>query len=169
MICDEVIVKNKSWKKMKIFSANKELLNDAIKEFAYENYKGNLFSIDFFGEIRKDFRILALIGEEDDKNNWKNNKIFLVDKNTLDKKIDFGIYDISKILGVDCICIKLNEQMVLKKILKYISQDNFRGGYYAKGKFYGNDINDLTFVGVSGDYRDKKIRDINLDKFFKRQ
>ena len=168
-MCDEIVIKNKSWKKMKSFCADKELVYDAIKEFAYANYKGTLFSMDFFGAIGKDFRVIALIGEENNNDNWRNNEIFSIDKSTLDKKIDFGMHNISKISNVDCICIKLNQQMILKETLKYISQDGFNGGYYAKGKFYGNDINDLVFVGVSGDYRDKKIRDINLDKFFKRQ
>ncbi|MDR1461155.1 MAG: hypothetical protein LBI78_05870 [Campylobacteraceae bacterium] len=164
----EVVIKNKSWKKMQIFKDNKEIVSDAIKEFAYANYKGDLFSIDFFGKIGKDFRILALIGESDNKNNLQNNKIFSINKNTLDKEIDFGIYDISENLNIDCVCIKFDENTILKEILKYISQEKFNGGYYAKGKFYGENIDDLIFLGVSGDYRDKRIRNINLDKLFKK-
>jgi hypothetical protein len=145
----------------------KELLCDAIKEFAYANYKGDLFSMDFFGEIGKDFRIVALIGEENDEDGWQNNKVFLADKDALDKDFDFGVHDISKILDIDCACIKLDEKTILEEVLKYVSRDNFDGGYYAKGSFFGNDIDDLIFIGVSGDYRDKKIKKIELEKLLK--
>jgi hypothetical protein len=166
-MCNEVVIKNKSWKKMKTFRADKELVYDAIKEFAYTNYKGDLFSMDFFGEIGKDFRTIALIGEENNKDNCQKNAIFLASKDDLDKKFDFGIYDISKFLNVQCICIKFDEQMILKEVLRYISRDSFNGGYYAKGRFFGKNADDLVFIGVSGDYRDKKLRIIKLEKLLK--
>jgi hypothetical protein len=165
---NEVVVKNKSWKKIKIFNGDKELLYDVIKEFAYENYKGDLFSMDFFGEIRKDFRIIALIGEEDNKNDLQNNKVFSTNKGILDKKFSFGIRDISKFLNVNCICIKFDERMILEEVLKYISRDGFNGGYYAKGKLFGKDADDLVFIGISGDYRDKKTRNIELDRLLRK-
>jgi hypothetical protein len=158
------VIKNKSWKKMKTFYSDKELVYDAIKELAYANHEGTLFSMDFFGEIGEDFRIIALIGEENSKDDWQNNEIFLIDKSTLDKKNDFGIHDISKISNVSYICMKFDEQMILKEVLKYVSQDGFGGGYYAKGRFFGKNADDLVFIGVSGDYRDKKLRIIELEK-----
>jgi len=156
---NEVTIQNKSWKKMILFQENNELVNDALKEFAYANYSEDYLSVEYFGTIGKDFRVLMLIGEAKDEN-----KISSIDKQKLDKELDFGVYDLSSKIDIQCTCIKLNEKEILKEVLKYISQERFDGGYYAKGKFVGNNTDNLIFVGVSGDYRDKKLRNINLDK-----
>ncbi|MDR0423158.1 MAG: hypothetical protein LBH46_01050 [Rickettsiales bacterium] len=153
----EIIIKNTNDKKTKVSSQNIEIVNDTIKEYAYANFKSSCLKVDYFGKLGCDFRVIACIGDED--------KIFSLDLQSFDEKKDFGVFDISLETGYICKLLKFNEEEILQKILEYISYERFEGGYFTKGKFFGNSADDLVFVGVCGDIKNEKyILDIDLEK-----
>jgi len=155
-------LKNNALKKTEVTLANYSIVKDAIKGYAYKNFNGSYLYVNFYGKINEDFRVLAVIGEV--KN---DDYISKIDLSKYDKKFNFGAYDITNEVksAKNCTFFKLNQSEILRQILLYISYEKFEGGYFAKGKFSGQDINDLEFIGICGDIKNKKkIKSLKLDK-----
>ena len=150
MKSNEYIVKNENLKQTEITFSNIEVIKDAIKEFAYSNYRGSDVSLNFFGEIGNDFRVVIIIGDSDDEN-----IIFNIELSQLDNQFSFGIFDITKTISKikNGHLLKFDQDKILHITLEYISDERFNGGYFAKGKLIGTNVNDLKFIGVSGDIK----------------
>ena len=162
MKSNEYVVKNENLKQTEIIFSNIEVLKDAIKEFAYSNYSGIDVSLNFFGEIGNDFRVVIIIGDSDDEN-----IIFNIELSQLDNQFSFGIFDITKTISKikNGHLLKFDQDKILHITLEYISDERFNGGYFAKGKLIGTNVNDLKFIGVSGDIKNEAlINSLNLDE-----
>lgn len=100
---NEYTLKNENYKKTEITLSNITIVKEALQEFAYSHFKGSCFSINFFGKIDKDFRVIAIIGEADN-----DNIIFKANPEELDKKFRFGVFNIKKIFLEQGLVILLN-------------------------------------------------------------
>ena len=162
MKSNEYIVKNENLKQTEITFSNIEVIKDAIKEFAYSNYTGSDVSLNFFGEIDNDFRVIVVIGNSDDEN-----IIFNIELSQLDNQFSFGIFDINPIIPRinNGHLLKFDQDKILHITLEYISNERFNGGCFAKGKLIGTNVNDLKFIGISGDIKNEAfINSLNLDE-----
>ena len=82
-----------------------------------------------------------------------------------DRKYDYGEFNLAREIAnaKSCVLLKLKESEILTKILSYISFEKFMGSYFSKGRFIGENINNLKFIGVCGDLKNEKyIEKINL-------
>ena len=159
---NEYVVKNENLKKTEITFSNFEVIKDAIKEFSYEHYSGSCFTLNFFGEINKDFRVLAIIGDSND-----DSVIFNAELSKLDNEFSFGVFDITKQIPQLKIghLLKFEQNKILHITLEYISNERFNGGYFAKGKLIGNNSDDFKFIGVTGDIKNEVLINLlNLDE-----
>ena len=158
----EVILKNSNLKKTELTYASSSIIYDSLKEFIYSKYKGDCLKIDIFGNIDNDFRAIAVIAAMDNENDEIIHKLNL---KFFDKKYDYGEFNLVKEIAnaKSCVLLKLKESEILTKILSYISFEKFMGSYFSKGRFIGENINNLKFIGVCGDLKNEKyIEKINL-------
>lgn len=158
----EVILKNSNLKKTELTYASSSIIYDSLKEFIYSKYNGDCLKIDIFGNIDNDFRAIAVIAAMDNENDEIIHKLNL---KFFDKKYDYGEFNLAREVAnaKSCVLLKLKESEILTKILSYISFEKFMGSYFSKGRFIGENINNLKFIGVCGDLKNEKyIEKINL-------